>query len=87
MCLTCSIERNTYGCEENDGQEVSDRLDVSHDLLCDHVPLRRDQCSSQEAAELHRDVQQLCDLRIRDSASLRNTCTAQSAHCQRLLTA
>lgn len=60
---------STYGCEEDDSQEVADRLDVSHDLLGDHVPLGRDQRSSQEAAKLHRDVQQLCDLRKRESAS------------------
>lgn len=60
---------STYGCEEDDSQEVTDRLDVSHDLLGDHVPLGRDQRSSQEAAKLHRDVQQLCDLRMRESAS------------------
>lgn len=47
----------TYGCKENDSQEVTNRLDVRHNLLSDHVALGRDECSSQEAAQLHGDIQ------------------------------
>lgn len=48
--------------KEDDGEEISDRLDASHDLCGDHVTLCGQQSSSQETAQLHRNIQKLCHL-------------------------
>lgn len=48
--------------EEDDGKEISDRLYASHDLRCNHVTLRGQQSSSQETAQLHGNIQNLCHL-------------------------
>lgn len=51
--------RLTDRSKEDDGKEVSDRLDASHDLCCDHVTLWGQQSSSQETTELHGNIQHL----------------------------
>lgn len=49
----------TDGSKENDGKEVSDWFNTSRDLCGHHVTLCGQQRSSQETAQLHRNIQKL----------------------------
>lgn len=49
--------------KEDDGEEVPDWLDASHDLRSNHVTLCGEQSSSQKTAQLHRNIQKFGDLK------------------------
>lgn len=56
--------------KEDDGEKISDWLDAPHDLGCDHGTLRWQQSSSQEAAQLHGNIQKLCELKYQTNQPL-----------------
>lgn len=63
----------TYRGEEDDGEEIPDWLDASHDLRRNHVTLSGQQSSSQETSQLHRNIQKVCRLQCQSARETTNT--------------